>query len=223
MASQEEQTLGTRIVCTECGLPKTKKHFKRGSVICSDCTELPSGPDRIRALTARINDDPVERTKDLFNAAIAKMRNSRTPTIAGGVVKAHNILNASSTVLLARSIKQNLKIGKRTEYGFAAADPHLLQRQLELLQKAEQQHDELLTSKGDALSELTPEDMQSILISQSADILSANPEFRQTVLSQLYKRVPTFLEEVMAVAKAGSTATVKVMEKDSDDASSAEP
>lgn len=192
----EQQRIGGRIVCTECGVPLPKDKFVEGSVICRGC--LPHFHARRRTIVGRD-----EITKTAHDLALEELKRTQKPMLATGVKKAQDILGGqTSTEILAQAIRITLGLDldeeKRKLY---PVDNSLLTKQLALMQKAEQSHDDALKGKPSAIDNMTTEQLTSIMLDRAINEMLYNKEIRTQILTALMERVPTFYQEVIAIAR----------------------
>ena len=181
-----------RYACVQCGVPKTRDQFHGESIACAGCAAR-----RNAAMT--LTGEDLQKTK--FDLALEHLQNQQTPTIPGGVQKAHQILGGkTSSELLAENIYE-IKNGKTIDGGqsFMPRDGKLLTRSLELLQRAEKMHDDFLKSQPPATG-LTFEEAQSLSIDTFIGELTRNKALRRKVLGILYERVPDLIQELIVAS-----------------------
>lgn len=181
-----------RYACVACGIPKTRDQFHGDSIACVTCAQR-------RAAALTVTGEDLQKTK--FDLALEQLQNQQTPTIPGGVQKAHEILGGkTSSELLAENIYE-MKHGKTIDGGqsFMPRCGKLMTRSIELLQRAEKMHDDFLKSQPPATG-LTFEEAQSLSIDTFICELTRNKQVRAKVLGILYERVPDLIQELIVVS-----------------------
>lgn len=183
--------IGDSIVCRHCRLPKHKDLFEPRSVVCRECV-----PDYLAAQRSVVTVEDTQKTT--FQLALEAMQQSQTPAIPEGVAKARKILRGrTSTELLADSIRRTLKAKKLK----LPINEKLLNQQLQMLQRAELEHDNALKGQKSTVEGMTTDQLNAIMVDRCVNEMIESKELRSKILKILVERVPTFYEEVLASAQ----------------------
>lgn len=136
-------------------------------------------------------------TKTAYQLALEQLQNNATPTIPGGVQKAHRILKKSSSEIIADALKRQLE-------GLDKGLPinERLIKELALgLQKAEIEHDAAMKGQGNVFAGMTTEQLTSIMLDRALTEMIESEAMRKKILGILLQRVPTFYAEILELAK----------------------
>lgn len=185
---------GNLFVCRKCGVPKTRDQFG-DTPVCQACLE--SGETYMRA---NISGADIEKTK--FDLAADQLRSEQGPAIPSGVQRAHQILGGlTSTELVAEMIHQ-IRTGTTLDGKPAWIDrsSKLYKQALDLMQRAEKQHDEFLRTKppepGISLDEAKKLAVDTFIVE-----LTESKVTRLRVLEILYRRIPTLIDEILQIGQ----------------------
>lgn len=185
---------GNMFACIRCGVPKKREEFLGESIACRSCAGK-----MLANSQAQVTGEDLRKTR--FDLAREELQESQTPAIPDGVRKAHEILNGkSSSELLAESIIE-LRTGKDAEgkATFLPKDGKLFVRMLETLQRAEIKHDDFLKSQPPATN-ITYEEATRLSIDTIIQEMIRDQKLRLEVLSILYQRCPSLVDDIMSVA-----------------------
>lgn len=184
---------GNMFACIRCGVPKKREEFLGESIACRSCAGK-----MLANSQAQVTGEDLRKTR--FDLAREELQDSQTPAIPGGVRKAQEILGKSSTELLAESIIE-LRSGKDVEgkATFLPRDGKLYIRMLETLQRAEFKHDDFLQSQPPSTN-ITYEEATRLSIDTIIQEMIRDKQLRLEVLSILYQRCPSLIDDVMEVA-----------------------
>lgn len=185
---------GNLFSCIKCGVPKKREEFLGESIACRSCA------GRMLANSqAQVTGEDLRKTR--FDLAREELQDSQTPAIPDGIRKAHEILKGkSSSELLAESIVE-LRSGKNVDgkATFLPRDGKLYVRMLETLQRAEIKHDDFLKSQPPATN-ITYEEATRLSIDTIIQEMIRDRKLRLEVLTILYQRCPSLIDDVMEVA-----------------------
>lgn len=185
---------GNQFSCQKCLGILDRDQFEGDSIYCRKCVPLV-----LSTLHAEVTGEDVRKSK--FELARQQMQDTATPAIPEGVQKARDILGKTSTELVAEMLYE-IRNGQKPDgtKTFLPQDPKLFKQGLELLQRAEKQHDEFLRRLPPPPG-VTYEEAQAIAIDTFIGEVTRDSALRLKVLRILYDRVPSLIDELTQVAQ----------------------
>jgi len=209
----ETQKFGNGRVCRECGIPKPLEKFpQENSVVCQSC--VPTLERRERRLQASITP---EETQGRFIKEMNRHLESASPATIEGYDKAREILGGRTPQEVAACmVNELLSPGARREdlseeqRLALPTDYKTLFRYLQMLESSGRFRDEQL-AQHNPLKGLTQEEITAIVVHNSVDYVQNDKELRLQLIRGFMARCPTFLEDVMEVAREQMEQTPKVV------------
>jgi len=204
--SQQAQAFGSDIVCFECGIPKDPAKFNKDSVVCKHCTPKVAARSE-KSISAQ------DHFHSRYSSTLKELTDSCDPQIIPGVQRAMEILKRSPQEILAEQLLELLdpasalldpEVAEGLDPDALKAlpkDRKLIHQYLKTLQDAQMRADEQLSTAGNPFENMTAEDLRAMMLKGATDHCAEDRDMRLQLIRAFMDRVPTFLDEVMLVAK----------------------
>lgn len=186
-------TVGDRIFCAECGVPKVKESFEAGSMICRACIPITAKRLKVAQSVA---------TRGTFSDTIEKLKRDSAPYVPGGVQKMNDKLKGKSVYEFVAETFLELRGDHlfESERKSIPRDFRAEVNLLKLMHEANKAHDDALTDKDLGIAGLPQAELESIMIETAVEQMAINRELRLRVFRALYQRVPDFIGEILECA-----------------------
>ena len=189
-------TVGDRIFCAECGIPKVRESFDDGAMICRSCIPITAKRMKVAQSVAS------EKNRGSFSETIEKLKRESSPYVPGGVQKMNDKLKGRSVYEFVAETFLELR-GDHLFESERKALPRDFRAEvnlLKLMHEANKAHDDALTDKDSGIAGLPQAELESIMIETAVEQMAINRELRLRIFRALYQRVPDFIGEILESA-----------------------
>lgn len=198
--ASEQNSIANIVVCLECGLPKKPDHYVTGSAVCKRCT-----PVVLKRAEMPISAE--DRFRDRYEKQLAELRQTAQNQMVTGVHKGMEILGESPQEIMATMINEmrgNAPGQEDLSPEMVAALPKdykTIGHFLKMLQEAQTISDKQLSDAGNPFEQMSSDDLRAMMLKGATDHIQSDCELRLQVIRSFMDTIPTFLNEVMQIAR----------------------